>query len=156
MSKEAPTLVIFLRHLGCVYCRESLAELYRLRDEIEAKGVQIALVHMGSEFQARELLKGFELDEIETFSDPDRRLYEAFGLERTTVRRLLAPNNLFDMLRTGVTSDVALRRSVGRVVGDVLQMPGVFLFKNGRIVGDFRPERPGERADYLEMAAMEC
>lgn len=56
LSHETPTLVVFLRHLNCIYCRESLAELKRLRGQIEAAGVRIAAVHMGTEAQAKELL----------------------------------------------------------------------------------------------------
>jgi len=156
LSKDAPTLVVFLRHLGCVYCRESLAELERLRSTIEGKGVRIALVHMGTDDQARNLLDAFGLDDLPRFSDPDRRLYEAFGLERTTMGKLFQPKTLFDMVKTSVTSDVALRRTVGKVVGDALQMPGVFLIRDGRIVGDFRPDQLTERPDYLELAALEC
>lgn len=156
LSNDAPTLAVFLRHLGCVYCRESLAELERLRPQIEDNGVRIALVHMGSDEQGKALLQNFGLDDLVRFSDPDRRLYAAFGLERMTMGGMLNPRTLIGMIKTGFTSKVPLRRSVGRVVGDSLQMPGVFLIRDGRIVGDFRPDHLSEHADYLEMAALEC
>lgn len=80
MSQDTPTLLIFLRHLGCVYCRESLAELQRLRQEIQSHGVRIALVHMGTDAQALKVLEIFGLEDIERFSDQECRLYRAFGL----------------------------------------------------------------------------
>jgi peroxiredoxin len=156
LSKETPTLVVFLRHLGCIYCRESLSDLRRLRTKIEANGVRIAIVHMGKEDDARELLEAFDLDDLTRISDPERRLYGVFGLERTTMGRLLAPRTVVSMLMSSLRSDLPLRLTMGKVVGDTLQMPGVFLLRNSRIVDDYRPEDLSKRPDYLEMAALEC
>lgn len=39
---------------------------------------------MGTEAQAEYLLELFNLEDVERFSDPQRHLYQAFGLERTT------------------------------------------------------------------------
>ena len=156
LSHEAPTLVVFLRHFNCIYCRESLAELQRLRKAIEAEGVRIAAVHMGTESQAEELLSLFDLADIERFSDPERRLYSAFGLERTSLGRLLGPASWLGMVRAGLKSRSLPEAKLKGIVGDVLQMPGVFLLKDGQIVRDFRPERVDKQPEYLEMAALEC
>lgn len=156
LSSERPTLVVFLRHLNCIYCRESLAELGRLREAIDEQGVAIALVHMGSEEEAEYLLSLFELKHIERFSDPNRRLYQAFGLERATLGQLAGPASWVGMVRAGIRSQFLPGKKLQGIVGDILQMPGVFLLNDGRIVGDFRPERADERPDYLELAALEC
>jgi hypothetical protein len=156
MSHEAPTLIIFLRHLGCVYCRESLTELMRLRPEIESRGVRIALVHMGNDTQAREVLEVFGLDDVERFSDQEQRLYKAFDLERSQLGSFFSPATLFDMLKTSFSFRTSLWHSVGKVVGDALQMPGVFLLSDGQIVGNFKAESLTERPDYLELAALKC
>lgn len=156
LSHEAPTLVVFLRHLNCIYCRESLAELKRLRTQIEAEGIHIAAVHMGTEDQAQELLSFFDLTDLERFSDPERKLYNAFGLERTTLGQLLGPRSWLGMVRAGFKSQFLPGKKLKGIVGDVLQMPGVFLLHEGRIVGDFKPQRVDKRPEYLEMAALEC
>ena len=156
LSHEAPTLVVFLRHFNCIYCRESLAELRRLRSQIEAEGSQIAAVHMGTEAQAEELLAFFGLSDVERFSDPEQRLYSAFGLERTTLGHMLRPASWLGMVRAGFKSQFLPGKKLRGIVGDVLQMPGVFLLNEGRIVGDFKPERVDERPEYLEVAALQC
>lgn len=156
LSRDRPTLVVFLRHLNCIYCRESLAELGRLRPEIEAQGAGICVVHMGGESEAHYLLSLFDLEDVERFSDPERRLYHAFGLERTTLGRLVQPNSWMGMLRAGVRNQFLPGKKLEGIVGDVLQMPGVFLLSEGRILSDFRPDRPDERPEYLELAALEC
>ncbi len=156
LSSEAPSLVIFLRHLNCIYCRESLAELKRLRTQIEAEGVKIAVVHMGTESQAEDLLSLFGLSNVERFSDPERRLYRAFGLECTSLGQLLAPASWMGMVRAGLKSQFIPGKKLKGMVGDVLQMPGVSLLSDGNIVGDFKPQRADKRPDYLELAAMKC
>lgn len=156
LSAETPALVIFLRHFNCIYCRESLAELKRLRSQIETEGVKIGVVHMGTESQAEELLSLFGLSNVERFSDPERRLYRAFGLERTSLGQLLGPASWMGMVRAGFKSQFIPGKKLKGMVGDVLQMPGVFLLSNGSIVGDFKPKRADKRPDYLELAAMKC
>lgn len=156
LSREAPALVVFLRHFNCIYCRESLAELKRLRSQIEAEGVQIAVVHMGTESQAEELLSFFDLSDVERFSDPEQKLYSAFGLERSTIGQLLTPASWMGLLRAGLKSPFIPGKRLKGIVGDVMQMPGVFLVSNGSIVSDFKPERVDKRPEYLELAAMKC
>lgn len=156
LSREAPALVVFLRHFNCIYCRESLAELKRLRSQIQAQGVQIAVVHMGTEAQAENLLSLFGLSDVERFSDPEQKLYSAFGLERRTIGQLLTPASWVGLIRASLKSPFIPGKKLKGIVGDVLQMPGVFLLSNGSIVGDYKPERVDKRPEYLELAAMKC
>jgi hypothetical protein len=44
LSRRQPRLVVCLRHLGYTLCRESLADLARLRPEIESSGTGILIV----------------------------------------------------------------------------------------------------------------
>jgi peroxiredoxin len=155
LSHEAPTLVVFLRHFNCIYCRESLAELGRLRGEIEEAGVRMATVHMGTESQAKQLLALFDLLDVERFSDPEQRLYTAFGLERASLGQLLGPATWLGMARAGLKKPFLPGKRIRGRIGDVLQMPGVFLLSGGRVVGDFKPDRVDKRPDYLEMVSRE-
>ncbi|MGB0414320.1 MAG: SelL-related redox protein [Coraliomargarita sp.] len=156
LSTEKPLLLVFLRHLNCIYCRESLAELGQLRNQIEDAGSNIGVVHMGEDSQAEQLLALFGLDGIERFADPERRLYTAFGLERTTLGQLMGPASWLSMVRSGIRNQFLPGKRLKGIVGDILQMPGVFLLNEGRIVGDFRPEHAHEHPEYLEIAALEC
>ncbi len=49
LSQLQPTLVVFLRHVGCTFCREALSDISQQRAEIEAQGTQIAFVTMSEE-----------------------------------------------------------------------------------------------------------
>jgi len=48
---------------------------------------------------------------------------------------------------------VAAGHGLGRIVGDAMQMPGVFVLDGGRVVEEFRHRTAADRPDYVAMAA---
>ena len=52
LSKTSPVLLVFMRHIGCTFCREAMSDLAQQRRMIEASGTRLVLVHMGGEEQA--------------------------------------------------------------------------------------------------------
>lgn len=73
LSRSQPTLVVLLRHSGCTFCRETLGDLSELREQIEAKGTRIALIHMGAE-EPVDLLKKYGLEDVHCFRDATGQL----------------------------------------------------------------------------------
>lgn len=147
LSQERPLLVVFLRHFGCTFCRETLADLQKHRAEIEACGVSIVLVHMLSDLEAVKYLQPYGLDDVDRISDPTRSLYQAFGLKLGNVRQLLGPSVWLRGLRAAVFD----RHGVGMLAGNGLQMPGVFLVHRGEVVAAYRHETAGDRPDYCAL-----
>src|ERR1700677_2300484 len=45
---ESPLLLIFLRHFGCSFCRQTLEDVARIRGATEAKGIWPVFVHLGT------------------------------------------------------------------------------------------------------------
>jgi peroxiredoxin len=148
LSRRQPRLVVCLRHLGCTFCRESLADLARLRPEIERSGTGIVLVHPSGDEAAAELFRSYGLADLPRFADPDRVLYRSLGLARGSLRQVLGPRVVW----RGITATLRGHR-LGRKDGDVWQMPGVFLVDDGRIVEAFRHRDVAERPDYRAIAA---
>ena len=136
LTATHPTLVVFLRHLGCVFCRQMLGDLREHRAAIEKAGVKIALVHMASDRQAELVFRLYGLDDMARFSDPDRSLYEAFVLRRVTMSELLSA----DLWKRGPR-------------GDPMQMPGVFLVDRGWIRARFVHSHPWDRPDFPALLA---
>jgi len=147
LSRERATLVVLLRHLGCTFCREALADLRDRRAALEREGVQVALVHMSSDDEARAMFAKYTLEDVARISDQERVLYRAFGLRRGTFRQLLAPK----LWVRGLGATLRGHR-VGRLMGDGFQMPGVFLVEEGRVVRSFVHETAGDRPDYEALA----
>ncbi|MCA9312105.1 MAG: redoxin domain-containing protein [Phycisphaerales bacterium] len=149
LSHQAPTLVVFLRHLGCTFCREMLGDVSRHRATIEADGTRIAFVHMSREDdRADRLFRAYELADVPRFSDPQRELYRSFELPRGSFLQLFGPRVAW----RGVLATVRGHRAAG-LQGDGLQLAGAFLIHNGAIVRAFHSADAADRPDYCTLAA---
>lgn len=101
---------------------------------------------MGSPDQGQAFFNRYGLDEVPQVSDPECRLYRAFGLRRGTLRTFLR-------WRTWVrAARIFPQYGVGLLAGDGLRMPGVFLLEQGEIIRAFRHESPEETPDFLALA----
>jgi hypothetical protein len=147
LSVEHPVLVVFLRHAGCAFCREALSDLQKQRAKIEANGTSLALVHMVTNDEAARFFKGYGLDDVPRFSDPERRLYEAFDLHRGTLWQVIGPAVIWRGMKAFFSGHGA-----GRIRGDAAQLPGTFVVHHGQIVQAFRNKTAADRPDYAEMA----
>jgi peroxiredoxin len=147
ISRLSPVLLVFLRHAGCPFCREALADLAAQRREIERNGARMVLVHMGSEEQGARFFARYGLSDVPRVSDPDRALYRAFGLPRGTFSDVIGPKVWWRGFQAGVLG----RHGVGKLAGDGFQMPGVFLLFHGEIVRSYRHQSAGDRPDYLAL-----
>ncbi len=151
LSQERPLLVVFLRHAGCPFCREALADIARDRAAIESAGTGIALVHMFSEQQAAEYFAKYNLQDVPRISDPDCRLYHEFGIPRGSHAQVAGPKVWW----RGLQATIFKRHGVGRIIGDVRQMPGAFLIHKGQIVQSFDYKTSADKPDYAEFAQCE-
>jgi len=144
---ERPVFLVFLRHFGCTFCREAVAELAEKRGAIEAKGAPLAFVHLGTEEKAKWFFTPYGLTDVPRFGDPAARLYQAFGLVRAELRQYLNPKSILRAL-----SALFRGNFVGFPTEDVIRMPGVFLLQNTQIRKAFRHKLVSDRPDYLALA----
>ena len=147
ISNMAPTLVVFLRHFGCLFCRETLSDLHDLLPVLERTGVKPVLVHMGSEEEAFTLFARYGLAPLSRINSQSRLLYKVFGLSRAKTGEFLCPDAV---VRCGQA--LMSGHTIGKVQGDLLQMPGVFLVHRGNIINSFRHKHAGDRPDYLKLS----
>ncbi len=150
-SLERPLLTVFLRHGGCTFYREALADLSRLRPAIEARGAGIALVTMSEEPEAAESFARYGLRDVPRISDPACELYRAFGLARGSWRTMFSPAVWKRAFRAGILEG----RGIGAPRGDTFRMPGVFLIHQGLPLESYRHSSPADRPDYLALASCE-
>lgn len=152
LSSAGPTLVVFLRHAGCVFCREALADLSRQRTAIEAAGARLALVHMSAPLNATLRLERYRLGDVHRFSDRECRLYRAFSLERGGFRQLFGARVCW----RGLIAAVLRGHGVGRLEGDGCRLAGVFLLYQGRALVEHRATTAADRPDYVPIARSGC
>src|ERR1700728_4248270 len=82
---ESPVLLIFLRHFGCSFCRQTLDQVSSIREGIEGRGVRPVFVHLGSPERAKPYFDYYHLSDVERISNLDASLYQLplFSLRRT-------------------------------------------------------------------------
>lgn len=115
-----PTLLVFLRHFGCVFCREMIHDLKRVRQRTPAYPPVVffaqATIEEAEKFFARH-------DPAATvICDPGKRFYHAFDLKPGTAKQMFGPAVWTCGLRATLKGN-----TIGLPVGDVWTMPGVFL-----------------------------
>jgi peroxiredoxin len=144
---ERSVFLVFLRHFGCTFCREAVAEIAEKRGAIEAKGAPLAFVHLGTEDKAQWFFKPYGLLDVPRFSDPAGNLYQAFGLAHAELRQYLNSESIVRMLGAWTRGHFAFYPA-----GDVKRMPGAFLLQKGEIRKSFRHKLVSDRPDYLALA----
>jgi peroxiredoxin len=147
-SRDQPVMLVFLRHFGCTFCRESLFMISEQIKDIESMGTSVMLVHMVSEDDAGEQLEQFGLEHLEHVSDPESLLYKAFRLRRGNLWQLFGPKILWRGLYAGFIR----KHGLGDIAGDPFQMPGIFLIYDGKIRKQFFHHTAADVPPYLELA----
>jgi hypothetical protein len=146
---ESPVLLIFLRHFACAFCAQTLDRVSQLRLQIEAKGVRLVFVHLGSPERARPYFDYYHLSYIERISNPAATLYQlpAFRLSRTN------PYLHFFSLTVwrGWLRGAMFKYGIGMIKEDADQMPGVFFLKDRKIARAFRHRTIADEPDYLKL-----
>lgn len=149
ISARQPVLLVFLRHLGCIFCKEALYDIRNQRADIETRGVQIIFVHMATHEVANKYFKEFELTNIPHISDPDKRLYRSFGVLRGSFSQLYGLTTWirgYSTVKKGIKSEYN-----PSVLGDATQMPGLFLIIDSQIKERYIYSSAASRPDYLKM-----
>jgi peroxiredoxin len=120
--KDKPTILAFVRHFGCVFCREQVTELNREKAKIEGAGGQLVVVGSGTP----NFVRGFREQtgfEGQVLCDPSVSTYREAGMKRgffTVINPVVAARGLASMAR-------GFRQ--GRVQGDPYQEGGVLVVR---------------------------
>lgn len=144
LSNERPVLLVFLRHFGCVFCRDALKELSTKKAFFKEAGVDLVFVHMTDYEIADMYFSKFELEGIEHISDPGCNYYQQFGLVKGNFNQLFGLQNMirgFDVTMRGTF--ISLKQ-----IGDGFQMPGVFLVNKGKVIDSFIHKFASDKPDY--------
>ena len=150
LSADQPVMLVFLRHFGCTFCREALAEISRKRTSLETKGTRIIFVHMSDNETADRYFSRYNLEGVEHVSDPECQYYQAFGLLKGNFRQLFGLSSWIRGFQVGIVEGHGL----GAQIGDGFQMPGVFVLQQGKIREQYIHKLSSDRPDYEKLA--EC
>ena len=79
--RRHPAVVVWLRHYGCLFCREQAVEMRAAQPDIEAAGAELVFVGNGNPDQARDFQQQ-HAPGITVLTDPDLRTYRLIGARR--------------------------------------------------------------------------
>lgn len=147
ISDERSTLALLLRHSGCTFCKEALADLEGQRGRIEDAGLAIAVVSMSDATSLQRIASEHGLGEVHLVSDPQRDVYRALELGRGSFLQLFGPAVWW----RGLVATLRGHR-IGRLEGDGFQMPGAFVLHEGRVIRAYRHKTAADRPDLAEFA----
>ena len=148
ISSKQPVLLVFLRHFGCTFCKESLTYIRQQKDQIETDGTRIVFVHMSSPERGDEYFRAWGFTEFDQISDPGQRLYQLFKFSRASFAQIFGPGVVW----RGIKATFHGFRA-GTVEGDAFQMPGLVLITHGMPVRVHRYKTAAEIPDYIRLAA---
>lgn len=147
MQERGPVLLIFLRHFGCTFCRETLATVAERRAAIESAGAQVAFVHMSSPGEATRWFEHYGVGDLVRISDPERALYRQFDLEQSTLAELAHPRIWWPWVRTAIVKG----HGVGAAGPNWRQLTGVFVLHRGRVLAAVRHRNSAAHPDYVAL-----
>jgi len=147
LSRNGPVLLIFLRHSGCPFCRETLSRLKTQRQQLEAQHVQIVLIHMLPDAAAVKFFRGYGMDDLQRISDPDRTVYQLFDVPQGSWWQVAGPGVWWRGLKSTLTGS-----GPGIPQGDLRQLSGTLLLRDGEIVSVHHPENSADIPEFTEFA----
>ncbi|MGO8671060.1 MAG: SelL-related redox protein [Capsulimonadaceae bacterium] len=144
---ERPAAIVFLRHLGCVFCREQLSELRRENARLSGAGLQVCCIAQGDAKVGKAYSILFDLPFPLLLCGPDLDVYRRYGLSRAGWTQLFNPYTI----ARGLMATLRGSRQ-GDIVGDGFQLGGAFVVDSGGVVRlVHRSKRAG---DHISMTAL--
>lgn len=135
------TLLVFLRHFGCIFCKEMVRDLKLVSAEPNYPGV--VFFGQGDLEESRAFAEKV-WPEMSIVCDPDRVLFNAMGLGKGSVYQMFGPSVWACAMRAGLKGNFQ-----GRPVGDIWTMPGAFAVDpTGRVLWRHEFEHAGHHPDW--------
>ena len=141
---EGDTLLVFLRHFGCMFCRETVADLRQLSEE-RPEFPRILFFFQGTPTEGRAFLRR-DWPEVRAVADREQRFYTAFGVERGGLLKMFGPG-----VWTGKRRAEAKGHANGDRSGDIWRMPGVFLARGGTILWEHDFRHAADHPDFARI-----
>jgi peroxiredoxin len=147
IANVKPTMLIFLRHFGCPFCRKAMDDLSKLRPRLASLNTELVLVHMAENNIADTYFRKFKLVGVSHVSDPDCRFYTAFGLKKGSLTQIFG----FQSWIRGFVVQSKYGAEVNKQLGDNFQMSGAFMLFEGNVIDSYVHKNTFDRPNYEDM-----
>ncbi|MBC7714241.1 MAG: hypothetical protein H7177_12935 [Rhizobacter sp.] len=130
LSNQQNVLLVFVRHFGCTFCRETVSEMAKIDEAILGRKLTVVFVHMSDRSYGDEFFSKYYDHAVHHISDPGRALYKSLNLRRGSLYQLLGPMTWI----RGIYAGVFKGHGLGEFEGDSMQLGGVFVLSHGQII----------------------
>lgn len=89
--REKPAILVFLRHFGCLHCREHAVQLAQRHDEVRRQGGEVVAIGTGDTRYARHFVEDEHIPYL-VLVDDDARAARAASVTNASWWRLLHPS----------------------------------------------------------------
>jgi len=129
---KKPVILVFLRHLGCTFCRTQVIELARTYSKFQDMGAEVVCVAMGQANVGKAFQIMFNMPFPMLMLGEDNTLaYDKYRLGKGTFSQLLGVASLVN----GIKAMTHLKgQTFGGMQGDGRQMPGTFIIDTHGVV----------------------
>lgn len=141
------TLLVFLRHFGCIFCREMVADLRQHASE-DGEGARILFFFQGTVPEGREFFAE-HWSSARAIADRPLRFYQGFGVPKGSLAQIYGSQ----VWRRGMQTFSRGNRP-GLVQGNVRQMPGFMWVREGRILWRHDFEHAGDNPGLSNLPFM--
>ncbi len=140
---ERPTLVVFLRHFGCIGCAEQVHEILPRLAELETIDVAVLLIGSGPPEHIEAFVERNDLRDKHAVvvTDPSLAAFRAAGLRRS-FWATYGPRAVVDFARA-----LSRGHTPRPTDGDLFQQGGALLIADGRVAWQRINESLGDHAD---------
>lgn len=140
LSANQNVLLVFVRHFGCTFCRETVSEMAKIDKAIIGKKLTLVFVHMSDPSYGDEFFSKYYDHPVHHIADPGRNLYKSLNLKRGSLYQLFGPMTWI----RGVYAAIFKGHGLGEFEGDSLQLGGVFILSRGQIVFEQKAKSASE------------
>jgi len=125
-------LLAFARHFGCPQCKLMIETLSAAAPEIKVNGMDLVFVTQGNPEAARAFCEGHAAGQL-CLSDPERKAYRAYGLERATIWQTFLSWRVWRSNKR-LKNERGWKTDLPPADQDAMQMGGIFVIsKDGYI-----------------------
>ncbi|MFW5691527.1 MAG: SelL-related redox protein [Chloroflexota bacterium] len=144
---ETPVLLVFLRHFGCIFCRELVKDLKAISSQTDDYP-PLLFFYQGTPEEGAVFFKRV-WPEARAVSDIPKTYYNAFGIERGGLREMFGPV----VWACGVRA--TLKGSfIGWKTGDPWTMPGMFAVQGDYVLWQHDFHHAGDHPDLATIPAL--
>ena len=138
------TLLVFLRHFGCMFCREMVSDIREVA-EADPDFPNVLFFTQSGSIEGRAFLRLY-WPGARAVADPDLELYTLFGVERAGFVAALGP-------RVVAARSRARKKGLsnGPMSGDIWRMPGLFAVKDQSIVWAYEARHAADHPKFARI-----